>query len=91
MPDPSWTERVRPWLGQDYELDRLWTEHEQLEQELEALDKVKWLNQEQDIERTRLQKQKLAGKDRMLEIVRGFEASTTSGGRVAGGAPSTAR
>lgn len=69
MPDRSWTKEVEPYLGSDYELDKLWAEHAELEAKLAALDKKKWLSPEEDMERKRLQKEKLAGKDRMLAIV----------------------
>lgn len=69
MTDSAWKARVRPHLGSNYELDRLWKEHEALEQALAELDQIKWLSAEQEAERKRLQKQKLAGKDRMIAIV----------------------
>lgn len=69
MSEASWTDRVRPFLGQNYELDRLWKEHEEFEAKLAELDRIKWPTPEQDFERKRMQKEKLAGKDRMLAIV----------------------
>jgi len=69
MSERPWAERVKPHLGRQYELDKLWQEHEQYEAELAELEKVKWPTNEQEFERRRLQKAKLAGKDRMLAIV----------------------
>lgn len=74
MTDSAWKARVQPHLGSDYELDRLWKEHEGLEGALADLDRVKWLTAEQEAERKRLQKEKLAGKDRMIAIVDGLGA-----------------
>ena len=69
MTETVWKSRVQPHLGNHYELDRLWREHEELEGQLAELDRNKWLSAEQEVERKRLQKEKLAGKDRMLAIV----------------------
>ena len=79
MPGRSWVETVKPYLGHHYELDRLWRKHAELEARLAELDRIKWLTPEQEFERKRLQKEKLAGKDRMLAIAREL-AATTSGG-----------
>lgn len=68
MSDDRWVERVKPYLGSLHELDRLWNEHWELEEQLAALDKIRWLTPQQDRKRKRLQKQKLAGKDRMIEL-----------------------
>ena len=50
---------------------RKWEEeHESLEQALETFEVQRYLTPEQEIERKRVQKLKLAAKDRMMEIVR---------------------
>ena len=50
---------------------RKWAEeHESLEQALETFEAHRYLSPEQEIERKRVQKLKLAAKDRMMEIVR---------------------
>ncbi len=69
MTETVWKSRVQPHLGNHYELDRLWQEHEELERQLAEFDRSKWLSAEQELERKKLQKEKLAGKDRMLAIV----------------------
>ena len=45
-------------------------EHESLEQALETFEAHRYLTPEQEVERKRVQKLKLAAKDRMMEIVR---------------------
>ena len=45
-------------------------EHENLEQTLETFESRRHLTPEQEVERKRVQKLKLAAKDRMMEIVR---------------------
>jgi hypothetical protein len=50
---------------------RKWAEeHESLEQALGTLETYRYLTPEQEVERKRVQKLKLAAKDRMMEIVR---------------------
>jgi len=50
---------------------RKWEEeHESLEQTLETFEAHRYLTPEQEVERKRVQKLKLAAKDRMMEIVR---------------------
>ena len=45
-------------------------EHENLEQTLETFEAYRYLTPEQEVERKRVQKLKLAAKDRMMELVR---------------------
>lgn len=52
------------------EFRRLLEEHEQYELELTSYNNVRFLTSEQEMERKRLQKLKLQGKDRMLAILR---------------------
>ena len=52
------------------EYRKLEQEHIELEEALENLQKSKHLTPEDEIEKKRLQKQKLQGKDRMAEIIR---------------------
>ena len=53
----------------DPELKRLHEEHVQLEKQLAQLNHKGFLNADEEVERKRLQKIKLAGKDRMMEIL----------------------
>jgi uncharacterized protein len=52
------------------EFRRLLEEHEQYELDLTLYNNVRFLSSEQEMERKRLQKLKLQGKDRMLVILR---------------------
>ena len=51
------------------ELARLWSEHLTLESQLEDMNQRVYLTAEEQVERKRLQKVKLAGRDRMEAIL----------------------
>ena len=48
-------------------------EHQQYESQLEAYTSLPYLNGEQEMDRKRLQKLKLQGKDRMLVILQQYQ------------------
>jgi len=52
------------------EFCRLIEEHQQYENQLAAYNDLRFMTSEQEVERKRLQKLKLQGKDRMLAILR---------------------
>ena len=56
------------------EFRQLMEEHLQYEQQLDELNKLRFLTSEQEVEKKRVQKMKLRGKDRMAEIVRESKA-----------------
>ena len=60
---------------QDEEYKKLYVEHKKLEQILADIDKNKYLTPEQEIERKKIQKQKLTKKDSMAELVREYKKS----------------
>jgi uncharacterized protein YdcH (DUF465 family) len=62
-------ERIHRLLPRDPELARLWEEHGRFEAELERLDLQRLLTPEEATRRTELKKRKLAGKDRIQEII----------------------
>jgi uncharacterized protein YdcH (DUF465 family) len=62
-------ERIAELARGDEGLRRLWEEHQQLERRLAELDALPHLSPQEQAERKRLQKRKLAGKDRIAEIV----------------------
>jgi uncharacterized protein YdcH (DUF465 family) len=66
--------RIEALIGEDEHLRRLWTAHQQLESRLAELDALPHLTPAEELERKRIQKQKLAGKDRMAEIVSKYRA-----------------
>jgi len=57
------------------EYKRLYEEHKELEQILAEVDKNKYLTPEEEMERRRVQKQKLAKKDKMAELVMEYRQS----------------
>ena len=57
---------------EDIEFRRLLDEHQQYESQLEAYTHLPYLSSEQEMERKRLQKLKLQGKDRMLVILQQY-------------------
>lgn len=64
-------EAARERLRMDNPEYRKWEEeHESLEHTLETFEARRYLTPEQEVERKRVQKLKLAAKDRMMEIVR---------------------
>lgn len=56
-------------VDRDPDLKRFYDEHVQLEKKLAQIDHKNFLNQDEEVERKRLQKVKLAGKDRIMEIL----------------------
>ena len=57
---------------EDIEFRRLLDEHQQYESQLESYTNLPYLSSEQEMERKRLQKLKLQGKDRMLVILQQY-------------------
>jgi uncharacterized protein len=57
------------------EFRKLLEEHHSLENFLAELDKKVYLTPEEEVERKKIQKQKLHKKDRMAEIIRDFKKS----------------
>lgn len=62
-------ELIRQLIGQDEELRRYYEEHVELERQLAEFNRRLYLTPEQEVERKRLQKLKLAGKDKIMEIL----------------------
>jgi len=62
-------EMILTLVDQDPALKAAYDEHVTLEKRLAQIDHKGYLNAEEEIERKRLQKVKLAGKDRMMEIL----------------------
>jgi uncharacterized protein YdcH (DUF465 family) len=59
-------------LPRDDELRRYYEEHLELEKQLDRLRQKPHLTPEEEVEQKRIQKVKLAGKDRIMEIVRRY-------------------
>ncbi|HLA48508.1 MAG: hypothetical protein A3I04_02945 [Nitrospinae bacterium RIFCSPLOWO2_02_FULL_39_110] len=69
--DEDLIERVKV---ENEEFRVLYLEHHDLEQKLTELTRSKYLTPEQEVEKRRLQKIKLAGKDRMARILKQYES-----------------
>jgi hypothetical protein len=62
-------ELIRSLLDRDQELRQFYEEHLELEKQLASLQHKHYLTPEEELERKRIQKTKLAGKDRIMEIL----------------------
>jgi uncharacterized protein YdcH (DUF465 family) len=62
-------ELIQQLMGQDEELRRYYEEHLELERQLAELNRRLYLTPQQELEKKRLQKLKLAGKDKIMEIL----------------------
>ncbi len=60
---------IQQLMGADDELRRYYEEHVELEKQLDELNRHLHLSAEKEFERKQLQKRKLAGKDRIMEIL----------------------
>ncbi len=66
---------IQSLVDRDPELKRYYDEHVQLEKRLAQMNHKAFLNPEEELERKRLQKVKLAGKDRIMEILTKYRES----------------
>lgn len=62
-------ELIQSLLGRDPELRQYYEEHVALEQQLDVFRQKLHLSTEESLEKKRLQKLKLAGKDRIMDIL----------------------
>ncbi len=62
-------ELIQQLLAHDNELKALYLEHQELKQKLEAFRNKLYLTPEQELEKKRIQKLKLASKDRLMEVL----------------------
>ena len=70
--DPTLLEKVQ---GENEEFKKLYQEHLELKHRVEELNKMSFLSPEQELEKKTVQKQKLKGKDRMIQIIEQYQAS----------------
>lgn len=68
-------ELIESLLPHDPELKQYYDEHLVLEQQLTELSRKLYLTSEQEIEKKQIQKRKLHGKDRIMEILDKHRAS----------------
>jgi hypothetical protein len=71
-------ELIKSLLEQDDELKRYYEEHLELERQLDDYNRRLHLSAEQEFERKELQKRKLSGKDRIMQILDKHRASRTA-------------
>ena len=71
-------ELILSLVGRDPELRKYYDEHTDLERQLESFKAKPYLSSEEEFERKRLQKLKLAGKDRIMEILGRYRSGSTS-------------
>jgi len=64
-------------VDQDPELRRYYEEHLELEKRLDDLNNRVYLSPEEEVEKKRLQKQKLIGKDKIMEILGRYKPSSS--------------
>ena len=62
-------ELIKSLLLRDPELKEYYEEHVELEQQLAAFQKKHYLTTEEELEKKRLQKRKLVGKDQIMKIL----------------------
>jgi uncharacterized protein len=67
-------EQIRSLLDQVPELRALYDEHVDLKRQLDTLNHKHHLTPEEEVEKKRIQKVKLAGKDRMMAILSTYRA-----------------
>ena len=60
---------IKTWIEQDSELKQRVDEHEEYERRLEEFNRRPYLTAEETLERKRLQKLKLAGRDKIEQIL----------------------
>lgn len=67
-------ELIQTLLSNNEELARLWAAHQELGVQVDALDGRVYLSPEEQVELKRLKKVKLAGRDRMEQILAEYRA-----------------
>jgi uncharacterized protein YdcH (DUF465 family) len=71
-------ELVVRWVHQDPELKRRIEDHQEYERQLEEFNRRAYLTAEETVERRRIQKLKLAGRDRIEQLLAQYRAKEKS-------------
>jgi len=71
-------ELIERWTDRDPELKRFVDEHREFERRLEEFNRRPYLTSQEDLERKRLQKLKLAGRDRIEQILAKYRQKETA-------------
>ena len=72
-------ELIQKYISTDAELKRHIDEHEEYEEKLQEFNRRIYLNPDEELEKKRLQKLKLAGRDRIEAILSKYRAQETGG------------
>jgi uncharacterized protein len=72
-------ELIHQYISSDPELKRCMEEHEEFERKLEEWNRLLYLTPEEEVERKRIQKLKLAGRDRIEAILAKYRSQGTQG------------
>jgi uncharacterized protein YdcH (DUF465 family) len=75
--EPREEQMIASFVDQDPELRRYYEEHLELEKRLDDLNGRIYLSPEEEVERKRLQKQKLIGKDKIMQILGRYKPSSS--------------
>jgi uncharacterized protein YdcH (DUF465 family) len=67
-------ELIQRLLAHDNELRALYLEHQELKHKLEAFRNKLYLTPEEELEKKRIQKLKLASKDRLMEVLHRYRS-----------------
>ena len=59
-------------MKESHEFKKLFEEHNELKNQVESLNKLKFLNADQEMEKKKIQKKKLKNKDLMDEIISNY-------------------
>jgi uncharacterized protein len=70
-------ELIQQLLVHDNELRALYLEHQELKHKLEALRNKSYLSPAEELEKKRIQKLKLASKDRLMEVLNRHRSAAT--------------
>jgi uncharacterized protein len=68
-------ELIQQLLTHDNELKTLYLEHQELKHKLEAFRNKLYLTPEEELEKKRIQKLKLASKDRLMEVLHRYRSA----------------
>lgn len=72
-------ELIQKYINVDPELKRYMEEHEEFEKKLEELNRRIYLTPEEEVERKKIQKLKLAGRDRIEAILAKYRSQKNLG------------
>ena len=73
--EPNEIKLIETLIANNEELRKLWEEHQQLNARLDAMAHQPYFTTEEQLERKQMQKRKLAGRDRIYEILAEHKAA----------------